>query len=163
MSHRQVWCRWRQLQQWWQSPNFFSVTCCGESFPSILVQGVEGLILVGALFLLDGGKKKKSTWWRRVSPGRDPPCWLCSWLQLLGAIKGWFVGLSLNFFLHLVWWRLLFWLEAVRITQVWLQLLREVLESPRLGFLLLYLSCHLGKSSQICFAANFFSLLLNSN
>jgi hypothetical protein len=54
------------------------------------------------------------------------------------------VGLSLNFFLHLVWWQLLFWLEAVRVTQVWLQLLREVLESWRLGFQLLYPSCHLG-------------------
>jgi hypothetical protein len=27
-----------------------------------------------------------------------PPCWLCCGSQLLGAIKGWFVGQSLNFF-----------------------------------------------------------------
>jgi hypothetical protein len=54
------------------------------------------------------------------------------------------VGHSLNFFLHLVWWRLLFWLEAVRVTQVWLWLIRLVLESWRLGFLLP--SCHLGSS-----------------
>jgi hypothetical protein len=32
---------------------------------------------------------------------------------LLGAIKGSFVGQSLNFFLNLVWWWLLFWLESV--------------------------------------------------
>jgi hypothetical protein len=67
-------------------------------------------------------------------------------LQLLSAFKGWFVGQSLNFFLHLMWWWLLFWLEAVRITQVWLQLHREVLESWRLGFLLPYPSRHLGSS-----------------
>jgi hypothetical protein len=55
------------------------------------------LILVDALFLLDrerrreGNKKvkeKKSLWRRRVSLELDPPCWLCSGLQLLGAIKG---------------------------------------------------------------------------
>jgi hypothetical protein len=69
-----------------------------------------------------------------------PPCWL------LGTIKGWFVGQSLNFFLHLVWWQLLFWLQEVRVTQVWLQLLREVLESHRLDFLLPYPSRHLGPS-----------------
>jgi hypothetical protein len=54
------------------------------------------LILVGALFLLDGGeekarkkmgKRKKSPWGRRVSSGLDLSCWLCSRLQLLGAIK----------------------------------------------------------------------------
>jgi hypothetical protein len=65
-------------------------------------------------------------WGRRVSWGLDLPCWLCSVLQLLGAIKGLFEGRSLNCFLHLVWWQLLFWLEAVRIIQVWLQYLREV-------------------------------------
>jgi hypothetical protein len=55
------------------------------------------LILVGALFLLDGerrgeGKKKekgkKSPWGRRVYLGLDLPCWLCSGLQLLSEIKG---------------------------------------------------------------------------
>jgi hypothetical protein len=39
---------------------------------------------------------------------------VCHRLQLLGEIKGWFKGQSLNFFLHLIWWWL-FWLEAVRI------------------------------------------------
>jgi hypothetical protein len=29
-------------------------------------------------------------------------------VQLLGAIKSWFVCQSLNFFLHLAWWQLLF-------------------------------------------------------
>jgi hypothetical protein len=52
------------------------------------------LILVGALFLLYGGrrregkkkekkKEKKLSWERRPSP-----CWLYSKSQLLGAIKG---------------------------------------------------------------------------
>jgi hypothetical protein len=33
-------------------------------------------------------KRKKLLWRRRVSLGLDSPCWLCSRLQLLGAIKG---------------------------------------------------------------------------
>jgi hypothetical protein len=56
---------------------------------------VKSLILVSGLFLLNGGrrkkekkKKKKSAMGKRVSPGVDPACWLCSGLQLLGAIKG---------------------------------------------------------------------------
>jgi hypothetical protein len=71
-------------------------------------------------------------------------------LQLLTAIKGLFVGYSSNIFLHPVWWQLLFWLEISRITQEWLWCLMEVLESWRLGFLLLYPSCHLGSPSLIC-------------
>jgi hypothetical protein len=56
------------------------------------------------------------------------------------------------FFLYLMWWQILFWLEAVRITQVWLQCLREdfgVTEFNSVeygGFLLPYPSCHLGSS-----------------
>jgi hypothetical protein len=55
------------------------------------------LILVDALFPLDGGwkiegktkeKEKSSPRGRRVSLGLDPHYWLCSELQLLGAIKG---------------------------------------------------------------------------
>jgi hypothetical protein len=71
----------------------------GEAFPGLGVQSVESLILVGALFLLDGGrrregkkkekmKEKKFLWRRRVSLGLDLPCLLCSGSQLLGAIKG---------------------------------------------------------------------------
>jgi hypothetical protein len=33
------------------------------------------------------GKEKKLPCVRRVSQGLDLPCWLCSRLQLLGAIK----------------------------------------------------------------------------
>jgi hypothetical protein len=33
-------------------------------------------------------KEKKLPQERKVSPGLDLPCWLCSMLQLLGAIKG---------------------------------------------------------------------------
>jgi hypothetical protein len=46
--------------------------------------------------------KKKSTWETRVFLGLNPPCWLYSGSQLLGAIKEWFVIQSLNIFLHLV-------------------------------------------------------------
>jgi hypothetical protein len=35
--------------------------CCGEAFPSLGIQGVESLILVGALCLLNrGGEEKES-------------------------------------------------------------------------------------------------------
>jgi hypothetical protein len=62
-------------------------------FHGLGVQGVKGLILVDALFPLDGGeeekeRKKKSPWGRRASQRLDPPCWLCSGSHLLGAIKG---------------------------------------------------------------------------
>jgi hypothetical protein len=67
---------------------------CGEAFHGLRVQDIESLILVDALFLLDQGrrregkkKEKKSPWGRRVFPGLDPPCLLCSMLELLGAIK----------------------------------------------------------------------------
>jgi hypothetical protein len=69
----------------------------GEAFHRLGVQDVKSLILVGALFLLDGGirregkkkeKKKTNCMGRRVSLGLDPACWLCSRSQLLGAIKG---------------------------------------------------------------------------
>jgi hypothetical protein len=62
-----------------------------EAFPDLGVQGIEGLIIVVALFLLDGGgegKKKEKKWGRTVSPGLDPLCLPCSRSQLLGAIKG---------------------------------------------------------------------------
>jgi hypothetical protein len=41
-------------------------------------------------------------------PGLELLC--CMWhrSQLLGTIKGWFKGQSLNFFLHLMWWQLFF-------------------------------------------------------
>jgi hypothetical protein len=82
------------------APNFLSVMYCGEAFPSLAIQGVEGLILVGALFLFDGGgeekerkkkrgkkKGKKPPWGRRVSLGLDPPSQLCSGWMLLGVMK----------------------------------------------------------------------------
>jgi hypothetical protein len=86
---------------------------------------LQSLILVDVLFPLDvgrrrEGKKKKSFLGRRDFLRLELPCWLCCGLQLLGAIKGLFEGQSLNFFLHLMLRKLLFWLEAVRITQVWL-------------------------------------------
>jgi hypothetical protein len=45
MSHRQVWSRWQQPS------SFLSVMCCGEAFHGLGIQGVKGLILVGALLL----------------------------------------------------------------------------------------------------------------
>jgi hypothetical protein len=59
---------------------------------------LQNLVLVDALFLLDGGrrrggkrKKKKereTTIEEEGSPGLDVPCWLCQRWQLLGTIKG---------------------------------------------------------------------------
>jgi hypothetical protein len=77
-------------------------------------------------------------------PGKDPPCWLCHRLQLSGTIKGWFKGQSLNFFLHLMWWWLLFWLEAIRIIQLQLRCLKEVSGITELRLSALYPSYHLG-------------------
>jgi hypothetical protein len=33
-------------------------------------------------------EEKKLPWGRRVSPELDPPCWLCTRVQLLDEIKG---------------------------------------------------------------------------
>jgi hypothetical protein len=41
------------------APRFSQCNVLWESFPSLGVQGVEGLILIVALFLLDGGGEKK--------------------------------------------------------------------------------------------------------
>jgi hypothetical protein len=69
----------------------------GEVFHGLGVRDVKSLILVGVLFPLDGEgeekerkkkRRKKSLWGRRVSPELDQPCWLCSRLQLIDAIKG---------------------------------------------------------------------------
>jgi hypothetical protein len=81
------------------APNFPSVTWHSEAFHGLRVQGVKVLILVGALFLVDGGRrtegkkktdrqKEKSLWGTRIFLGLDPLCWLCRELQVLGAIKG---------------------------------------------------------------------------
>jgi hypothetical protein len=77
---------------------------CNVAFPGIEVQGVEDLLLAGALFLLDGGrrwegkkkekKKKKKAKKKKITVGKEgflrarPTYWLCSRSQLLGAIKG---------------------------------------------------------------------------
>jgi hypothetical protein len=72
---------------------FSHVMWCGKAFHGLGVQDVKSLILVGALFPFDGGrregkkkekkkKKKSSPWGRRVYLGLDPPCWLFSRSQL---------------------------------------------------------------------------------
>jgi hypothetical protein len=73
-------------------------------------------------------------WGRRVSLGLDFPFWLCHRSQLLGAIKGWFEDQSLNFFQHLMWWKLLFCLEAV-IPKYDYNVSGRFLESQRSDFL----------------------------
>jgi hypothetical protein len=40
-------------------PNFLSEAWCGEAFHGLRVQEVQSLILVDALFLLDGGKRRE--------------------------------------------------------------------------------------------------------
>jgi hypothetical protein len=63
-------------------------------------------------------------------------------LWLLGAIKGGVKHQSLNFYLYLMWWQLLFWLGAIKITQVYSYVTRRFLGSWSLGFLIPYHSCH---------------------
>jgi hypothetical protein len=50
-------------QWWWWScemaPNFLSTVWHGEAFHGLGVQDVESLILIDALFLLDGGRRRK--------------------------------------------------------------------------------------------------------
>jgi hypothetical protein len=41
------------------APSFLSITYHGEAFHSLGVQDVESLILVGALLLLDGGRRRE--------------------------------------------------------------------------------------------------------
>jgi hypothetical protein len=69
------------------APNFLSAAWYGEAFHGLEVQDVESLILVGALFLLDRGKrregkkkeeKKVLPWGRKLSLGLDLVFWLCS-------------------------------------------------------------------------------------
>jgi hypothetical protein len=50
MSHKQVW------SQWQQPPNFLTVTCCGEVFPSLC-------------FLLDGGEEEKER--KKITIGKE--------------------------------------------------------------------------------------------
>jgi hypothetical protein len=51
--------------------------CCREAFSSLGVQGVEGLILVSALFLLDGGGEKKERKINCHGEGGFPLGWTC--------------------------------------------------------------------------------------
>jgi hypothetical protein len=39
-------------------PKFLSIMWCGEPFHWLGIQDVKSLILVGALFLLDGGRRR---------------------------------------------------------------------------------------------------------
>jgi hypothetical protein len=96
---------------------------------------LQCVILIYALSSACWEKKEKRKKWsgRDFFPQDwrpDMPCYLReAWvLPLLGAIKDWFKGQSLHFFLHFMWWWLLFWLGAMRITHVRLKCLKEVLE-----------------------------------
>jgi hypothetical protein len=112
---------------------------------------LQGLILIEICLLLFGrrikGKKKrgKEKWPDAFFPSAGVVHTL---LAVLGRIfmsircnKVGFKGQSLNFYLHLTWWRLLFLLGAIRITQVWIQVkefsdvteLRDLNPSPPLA------------------------------
>jgi hypothetical protein len=41
------------------APNFFSVRWHGEAFHELGVQSIDGLILVDALFMLEGEKRRE--------------------------------------------------------------------------------------------------------
>jgi hypothetical protein len=85
-------------------------------------------------------------WGRRVSPELDPPFWLCSRSQLLGAIKGWFVGQSLNFFPAPSMTAVIILARSSQNYPRVAPISQGVLESQTLGFHLPYTSLHLGSS-----------------
>jgi hypothetical protein len=68
-----------------QPSNFLSVTCCGEAFSGLEFQGIKGLILVSALFLLDGGEERER---KKITVGKEDFPRLCNGSQLLCVIKG---------------------------------------------------------------------------
>jgi hypothetical protein len=61
-------------------PMFLSVTGYGETFHRLVVQDVESVILVDALFLLDGGREVKERKKKKNSP------W--GWTHLAGCVEG---------------------------------------------------------------------------
>jgi hypothetical protein len=69
MSCRQVWSLQWQQWQWWQPSSFLSVACCGEDFHGLGVHCVKALILVGALFPLDGGEEEKER--KKTAMGKE--------------------------------------------------------------------------------------------
>jgi hypothetical protein len=111
MMRRQAWS-----QQLWQGEmvsTFLSAVWCGEVFYVLGVQDAvkfdSGWCCISAWWRKEMRKRQKkkkkkekrsekSPWGRRVFPGLDPPCWLCHVSQVLGPIKVWFEGQSLNFF-----------------------------------------------------------------
>jgi hypothetical protein len=71
-------------------PTFLSAEWSEEAFHRPGAQDVESLILVNALFQLDGGRREGK---KKNHMGEEgfiiaPPSWLCRGSQLLGAIKG---------------------------------------------------------------------------
>jgi hypothetical protein len=101
---RGVWCSpdcwsWQQWWWWWQQqqqgemvPNFLSITCGGETFQWIGVLDFESLSLAGALFLLDGGrkregkkkeKKKKNHCGEEHFPGAGPTLLPVQWITAI--------------------------------------------------------------------------------
>jgi hypothetical protein len=72
-------------------PNFLSAASYGEAFHGLRFHDIKSLILVDALFLLEGRRKregekkekeKQITVGEEGFPWLNPPCWLCSRLQL---------------------------------------------------------------------------------
>jgi hypothetical protein len=54
------------------APNYLSAMWSGEDFPRLGVQGVEGLILFVALFLLDGGRRREGKKNKRGKKNKSP-------------------------------------------------------------------------------------------
>jgi hypothetical protein len=64
-------------------------------------------------------KKKKKRPGSFFSEQTHPAgCVVLGFSEMFGAIKSCFKGSVLEFYVHLMCWQLLFWLEANRITQV---------------------------------------------
>jgi hypothetical protein len=71
------------------APNFLSITWHEEAFHRLGVQDVQSLILVGALFPLDGGRRregKKKEKKKKNHCGEGPFPW--GWTRLAGYAAG---------------------------------------------------------------------------
>jgi hypothetical protein len=82
LMHRQVWSWWQQQEM---APNFLHAAWQGEAFHGLGIQDIESLILVVALFLLEGGrrtegKKEKKSQLRRGFPQ--------GWTRLAVSVAG---------------------------------------------------------------------------
>jgi hypothetical protein len=70
-------------------PNFLSAAWCGEAFHRLVVQDVESLVLVDALFPLDGGRRREGKLEKNIAmeeegfPGARPTLQAVLWVTTI--------------------------------------------------------------------------------